>query len=133
MWERQMDGRRRIGTAIMTHNLFSWPYHAVLSSKPYVFSSDETCSTGPRQGSTGFTGASVLYLPSRLTASTDRLGLQLKLSREHLCIWFRNTQIFPINHVTAPLVIFIGASWEENLCLGARSKVNMQQKELYLL
>ena len=39
-------GRRRvpnIQTAILTHK-FAGPYHTVLSSRPYVFSLDETCS-----------------------------------------------------------------------------------------
>ena len=40
MWERQGDGGRRRQTAILTHNfIFSWPYHAVLSSEPYIFAS----------------------------------------------------------------------------------------------
>ena len=33
--ERKMDRRMRMEIAILTHKLFSWPYHAVLSSRPH--------------------------------------------------------------------------------------------------
>ena len=51
---------------ILTHNFFSWPYHAVLSSRLYVFSSDETYSTGPRQRAAWPSATMVLYLSTRL-------------------------------------------------------------------
>ena len=65
--ERQTDRGRQRQTAILTHNFFfSWPYYAVLSSRPYVFSSDETYSTGSHLEAAWPLAATVLYLPTRL-------------------------------------------------------------------
>ena len=32
-----------LATAIVTHNFFSWPFHAVLSSGLYIFASSASC------------------------------------------------------------------------------------------
>ena len=37
LWiERDTEDLKNLETAILTNNFFSWPYHAVLSSRPYI-------------------------------------------------------------------------------------------------
>ena len=94
--ERQAHRGRRRQTGILTHNFFSWPNHAVLSSKPYVISSDETYSNGPRQGSSWIPASMVLYLPTRRTAASWHRLKTHSDSDPHLGIY-----ILPINDVNA--------------------------------
>ena len=145
VWERQTDGRRRIQTAISSHNI-SWPYrtvlssrphlvlllrigrgllnigptvgHSVLSSRPYIFYPDETYSTGLHLGVAWLPAATFLYLPTRLTAASW-YWQTASLSRGHLHISFGYTQPFPIDHVTASAYFHICVLWRESLIDGS--------------
>ena len=105
VWDRQTDRGKQRQNIILTHNFFSWPYLAVLSSRPCVFSSEETYSTGSHQGDrlSPPPADSVLYLHVRLSSNLalNQDSPKLRPSRRHRHISFRNTHTFPINHVTA--------------------------------
>ena len=80
VWERQTEtiGRRRIQTVLLTQNFFFfWPYHSMLTSKAYVFSSDKTHSIDSRSEAVCFPVTTVLYLPIRLTATSSDSRLKM--------------------------------------------------------
>ena len=98
---KEIVGSRK-QTVILTHNFIPWSYLAVLSSRTYVSSSDETYSTGPRQSSAWSPAATVLYLPTRLTAASWE-WLKTKTARilgGHLHISDHSTHTFPFSYVT---------------------------------
>ena len=116
MWEP--DGLRQGQTAILTHNFFSWPYHAVLSLRPHLVlllllgRRYPTGGQGPQRGALNdcklaltFTdsdwqaGICIYYYITSTTSDRSRDCLRLF------------TQVCPV---------------QRNLWLMARSRVNMQ-------
>ena len=68
VWDRKMDRGWWIETVILTYNFFfSWPYHIMLSSRPYIFSFDKTYSTTLCQEAAWPLVAMLLCLPTQLT------------------------------------------------------------------
>ena len=106
VWET----RRRIETAILMHNFFSWSYHAVLSSKPHLalfllgrwkLNRRPAICPWPQWGIQPLAGAPL----------TDRISSRRKLrltethfaliSHGDLHISFHNTHTFLFNQVTS--------------------------------
>ena len=78
-------------TAILTHNFFfSWPYHAVLSSSPYVFSFQDFLNRRPSVGP---------WLPKLDWWLQDWCKTD-QITWGHLHISFHNAHTFPFNHLT---------------------------------
>ena len=89
---RQGDKDRHI----LTHNFFSWPYHAVLSSRPHLELLLLLCHGVLNQGPTvGRCSSGVLSVTTSWDSKTATD------SRALLYISFRNNYTFLINHVTA--------------------------------
>ena len=128
--DRERERERRIKTAMLIHSyLFSWPYHVVLSSRCYVFNSDETYSTGFQQQATRQSPTS----PVRPWFSICRLNWPLQAGAERLPLSHIGISMYHfVTHTyfqsTTKLLpfIFSGASCLENFWLTARSKVNMR-------
>ena len=139
VWGKNRQGRME--TATMTRYYFSWPYDAVLSSRPDLelllllgpegTQPEAHCGqlweTLPQWGALPLTGApltnrSFLAGSSRLTPK-----LTVLLSHEGICIYhFITPTHFRLTTWLLPL-IFTGASCGENLWLTTQSMVNMQQ------
>ena len=137
--ERHTDGRRRMETATVTHNFFSWPYH-VLSSRPnltllLLLSRGGGRSTQPEARSVKHCPSEV---PNHLLAlpwMTALLWQQAMTPRLRLTPPVSHVGIY-INHFITPthfrsttwllLLIFPGESCAENLRFMAQSGVNMQ-------
>ena len=138
MWEKQMDGRKRIRTAISTSNFFSWPYHAVLSSRPHLallllnrreFDWKPTvgCSVDcSLNRALSHSLAHSWLAKSLLAASWDWQESLLPsignsktethtacISCGHLYIFYR-TDTFPFNHVTAMAYFHRCVLWKES-------------------
>ena len=93
----ERDRWRQRQTAILTYNLFFWPYYTVLSSRPHL--ALLLLSQGLLNQSLG-EGHTVGCCPSGMP-SHSRLWKTAPISCGHLPISFHNTHSFPINHVTA--------------------------------
>ena len=97
VWDRQ----RQRQTAILTHNFFSfsWPHHAVLSSRSHVtfllLLRQRLPNQWPAHGSQPKWGA---LSDCKLVLIQDSHWLWP--SRRHLQISFQNTHAFPLNHMT---------------------------------
>ena len=77
---RPTDGGRQRQTAILTHNFFSWPYHAVLSSTPHLALRIFDRVTQPVVlQATALSGA--------LSVTASRLWLRLPLTHSQAGIW----------------------------------------------
>ena len=143
---RQMDtaGEERQIT-ILTHNFFSWPYHAVLSSRPHL----TLLLLLGRGYSTGGTLWAALYdtapaerpatclRPPCLTASLLAVSWYWlkseRISRGHLYISFHNAHTFPLNHKTASAYLQRGIPYRE-ICdwwLGQGSIYNKPNEIIY--
>ena len=111
MWERQMDGGRWMKTSTLIHNFFfSWPSHAVLSSRlllAFLLLLSWVYSTG------GLLWVALLYtapvgclvicwhsFDCKLRLTQDLHWQTACISCRHLHISFHNTHTFPLNHVT---------------------------------
>ena len=91
-------GRRRY-IVILTHDFFSWPYQAVLFSKPYAFSSPTRHTQ-----SVADCGLLAQRWPWFSICQLLDFGYRCKtayISRKHPHISFHNACTFPLNHVTA--------------------------------
>ena len=98
------DGWKQGQTAILTHNFFSWPYHAVLSSRPHLallFLSQGYSTEGSERHSPpgGALSDCKLWLRPSLTPTDKQASAFIISERPQL----------PINHVTVSL-IYTGAS-----------------------
>ena len=119
---REMDRGRQRQTAIMTHKLFFWPYHAVLSWRPHLhffcFSAWDTqleacCEPLPQWGTlSGY----------KLILTQDSHWLQPSCG--HLHISFHNAHDFWSTTWLLPL-IYKGTPCSEK-SLTAQSRVSMQ-------
>ena len=133
MWEGQADVRSRRQTAIFTHNFFSWPYYAMLSSRAHlallllgraVVKRKSAMGPRPNQGAQPLASAVIDCISS--DCKWDWLKTH---SVSHVGIFIYHFIIPPHFRSTTWLLplIFTGASCEENLWLTVRSRVNMQQ------
>ena len=121
VWERKMEGRRRIQTVLLTHNFFSWPYHAILSSRSYlkllVLLSRGVLNRRPAVGCCS-------------SGAPSHSRLRLRHSVAHVSICF-NHFITPTHFRSTtwllPLIFTVVFSFE-NLWLTARSRENMQHE-----
>ena len=94
-------------TTILTHNFFSWPYHAVLSSKPHLalLLLGRGYSTGSPLWSALWAAAPARRSVNRWRTRDRKLRLQnsnwqtAHISHGHLHIAFHKTYTFPVNHV----------------------------------
>ena len=101
VWERQMGGRRRIQTGTLAYNFFfTWPYHAVLSSRPHLalllldrgYSTGGQAPLGPALAG-AFRDWENLFWPQAETHAS-------RISRGHH-ISFHKIHTFPFKHVIA--------------------------------
>ena len=115
--ERQTETGRQRQTAILTHNFFSWPYKAVLSSRPhsaFLLPLDREF----------FYGDAVVRCPSGvLSVTTSWVWLKthtdskwLRPSRRHLNISFHNAHDFRSITWLLPL-IYKGVSSSEKFLI----------------
>ena len=116
--DRQTGKQRQI--AILTHNFFSWSYHAVLSSRPHFI-----CSSAG-----GYSTGGPLWAASSVERSP---GLQIVTgykwlgpSRGYLHISFHNAHDFRWKRDCFCLFTQVRPV-QRNLWLTSRSRVNMQQ------
>ena len=120
MWcvgDGRTDGRRQREIAILTHNFFPWPWHAVLFTRPdlALLLHARGCSTRELVWATGPSGA------LSVTASWLWFGpLWLQLTSRHLHILFYNAYNF-----CDCFFLFT----QVRLWLTARSRVSMQPNE----
>ena len=125
--ETEMETERWRQTAILTHNFFSWPYHTVLSSRPYLsFFQLQPLGWGVlnwRQ--------TVGHCPGRLSRHSPMLPwltqdrLTQPISYVGICIYYFITSTHFRSTIWLLLLIFAGVFCAENLWLIIRSKVTM--------
>ena len=141
-WEQQMARGRWMETATLTHNFFSWPYYAVLSSRPHLallLLGQRVLNREPAVGCITACHSAIRWcsswrneslLAARLRPTQDPAW---PLCHVGICIYHLITHThFCLTTCLRPL-IFIGVSFAENLRLMAWPRVNMQVCHLHNL
>ena len=102
--ERERERERRWVTAILTQNFFSWPCHAVLSSRPYVSSLTRRTQQGVACGP---------LAPGQAWLSNYRLlnsGDKIPVSQVGICIYHFTTPMHFRSTTWLLPLIYIGSS-----------------------
>ena len=127
VWET--DGRRDTNTVILIHNFFSWPYHAVLSSRLHyvLLLLSRRGVLNQKTALSRSAGRPVTHWGSRgrkLRLTQDSHGQTVRILRGHVIYHFVTPTPFRSTTWLLPL-IFTSASCAENLWLTALSKINI--------
>ena len=128
---REIDRRRQMRTASLTHNFFSWPYQVVLSSRPHlalirlfgrgwVGTQPEACCGAPSHSVTLHNWLNHFWLQA------ETPGLRLPASHAGICINHFITPTHFCSTMWLLLLIFTDAFCAENFWLTAWSRINKQ-------
>ena len=116
MWKTQTDWERQKQTAILIHNLFSWPYPTVLSSRPHLTLLFLSRGVLNRRSTVGGCPSGVLSVTTSwhwLKTLTDCNWLGH--SHGHLHIYFYNAHYFRSTSWLLPLISTDASCSEKSL------------------